>query len=105
HGTQTGIAAKLKPWWMWVRLPPVLLPSRGRSGGGGRQPHLAGPLLRAMWVRFPPVTTDDSGITPRTRQLATRLPVKQPPSGALWVRLPPGALTMHRPATDEPSGP
>src|SRR3954463_11334279 len=26
HGTLTGIAAKLKPWWMWVRLPPVLLP-------------------------------------------------------------------------------
>jgi hypothetical protein len=25
HGTRTGIAAKLKPWCLWVRLPPVLL--------------------------------------------------------------------------------
>src|SRR5262249_21600122 len=40
HGTLTGIAAKLKPWWMWVRLPPVLLPSdRGFAFGRavGRQ--------------------------------------------------------------------
>src|SRR5579859_8221039 len=25
HGTPTGRAAKLKPWNVWVRLPPVLL--------------------------------------------------------------------------------
>ena len=25
HGTPTGRAAKLKPWCLWVRLPPVLL--------------------------------------------------------------------------------
>ncbi len=28
HGTQTGIAPELKPWGLWVRLPPVLLPGR-----------------------------------------------------------------------------
>ena len=25
HGTPTGSAAKLKPWCVWVRIPPVLL--------------------------------------------------------------------------------
>ena len=26
HGTQTGIAARLRVWCLWVRIPPVLLP-------------------------------------------------------------------------------
>src|ERR1051326_7242492 len=37
HGTPTGRATKLKPWSVWVRLPPVLLETRvGRRWDAGR---------------------------------------------------------------------
>src|SRR5262245_40257286 len=37
HGTPTGRATKLKPWRVWVRLPPVLLDvaSDGAGTPGG----------------------------------------------------------------------
>ncbi len=37
HGTQTGKAAKLKPWCLWVRLPPMSFEAEGcRPETGGR---------------------------------------------------------------------
>lgn len=36
HGTPTGRSAKLKPWCLWVRLPPVLLEQQHASAGHWR---------------------------------------------------------------------
>src|SRR5262245_24028978 len=33
HGTPTGRATKLKPWRVWVRLPPVLLVNASDGAG------------------------------------------------------------------------
>ena len=30
HGTLTGIAARMRFWCLWVRIPPVLLPCLDR---------------------------------------------------------------------------
>ena len=46
HGTPTGRAAKLKPWCLWVRLPPVLLRKTcvgwALASLGGRNPLASG---------------------------------------------------------------
>ncbi len=76
HGTPTGRAAKLKPWCLWVRLPPVLL----KTCVGWA---LAGPA-----GRNPDVLTDLGGSTPSRRTSTTENTVTWCNLAARWIVYP-----------------
>ena len=70
HGTPTGRATKLKPWRVWVRLPPVLLECVGRRWDAGwpvTPPHSARQVrfLTGALVFGPFVYRQDTGFSAR----------------------------------------
>jgi hypothetical protein len=58
HGARTGIASRLKPCVMWVRIPPVSVRGDPENAFGRAVVRQAGcnPAAPdgATWVRFPP---------------------------------------------------
>ncbi len=63
HGTLTGKAPELKPWGMWVRLPPVLLPVAAGLAFGravGRQAACKAAALRGNVGSIPTRGTADT---------------------------------------------
>src|SRR6476660_1570168 len=54
HGTRTGIAARLRVWCLWVRLPLVPLISETSRGPTARSPaHIRGTMVRLHPGRLP----------------------------------------------------